>query len=86
MAAKLAIVRTGNSAKKLKVGRNPNGRRSDAAYGRDNQEHLTADHVAALTKAAKANRNAGDVLMIALAYRHALRASSLCRCAVRTSS
>jgi integrase len=78
MAAKLAIVRTGNLPKKLKVGRNPKGRGSDAAYGRDNHKHLTADQVAALIKAAKANRNgARDALMIALAYRHALRAFEL---------
>jgi integrase len=39
------------------------------------RKHLTADQVAALMKAAKANRNgARDALMIALAYRHALRA------------
>jgi integrase len=78
MAAKLAIVRAENLPKKLKVGRNPKGRRSDKAYGRDNHKHLTADQVAALIKAAKANRNGmRDALMIALAYRHALRASEL---------
>jgi integrase len=58
-------------------GKNP-GRKTDAAYDRDDHKFLTEEQVMRLAKAAEAGRyGKRDALMILLAYDHALRVSEL---------
>jgi integrase len=77
MVANLGVVRSSNFAEKPEVRRNP-GRKSDAAYGRDDHKYLTPEQVKALAKAAEAGRHGKrDSCMILLAFDHGLRVSEL---------
>jgi type 1 fimbriae regulatory protein FimB/type 1 fimbriae regulatory protein FimE len=68
MRKNLRLVKPAIGAEMQKV-----GRKTDAAYGRDEQKYLTPSQVEALIQASGKR----DALMISLAYHHALRVSEL---------
>lgn len=73
MRTKLQLVETGPATEMHRV-----GRKSDAEYGPDGHKYVTPAKVAALIKAAKANRyGVRDALMISMAYHHGLRVTEL---------
>jgi integrase len=81
MRANLRVVTPATLREMQKVtgrSRNPAGRKTDEAYGREERKYLQPAEVEALIKVSRAGRNGRrDALMIALAYHHALRATEL---------
>jgi integrase len=81
MRANLKLVEPPNLRVMQKVrsrSRNPGGRKTDEAYGREDRKFLRPAEVEALIKEAKRGRHGQrDALMIALAYHHALRVTEL---------